>query len=279
MQHTDDKDVITDEELTKELYARFSLAYYQSECLHRELCNIYASSSLKNRLGITRPRVEELLNQAYSLTLGQVVDALKEILPDSFYVELVQAVKNRNFLAHHFWFERVHLMFNTAGLLISELGKMSEQFSRLDKEASKVCKPFMENIGVTEEHIQNALAEILAGKPDDPLLKQRKLKKQERLIRAWEFSLDDRNWPLVFETDDGCLWQLCDVGLGWTGFNAIGPEWKLQKIIQAHLPAIINPRPINCNPWNYELNLANGVVFWVKPGREENTFKWGVRTS
>jgi hypothetical protein len=34
------------DDLIRELYARFGLAYYQSECLHRELCFIFAWSGL-----------------------------------------------------------------------------------------------------------------------------------------------------------------------------------------------------------------------------------------
>jgi hypothetical protein len=37
-----------DEELIKEVFYRFGLAYYESECLHKELCNIYALRE-KNR--------------------------------------------------------------------------------------------------------------------------------------------------------------------------------------------------------------------------------------
>lgn len=62
----------TDSELIREVYARFGLAYYQSECLHRGLCIVYAISGLPPPDLITRPRVEERLALAYSLTLGDV---------------------------------------------------------------------------------------------------------------------------------------------------------------------------------------------------------------
>ena len=37
-----------DGELIRELYARFGLAYYESECLHRELCFVLAWSGLSS---------------------------------------------------------------------------------------------------------------------------------------------------------------------------------------------------------------------------------------
>ena len=69
------------DDLIRELYARFGLAYYQSECLHRGLCTILACSELPSRDLVTRPRVEELLAQAFSLTLGDVVAKVEAVLP------------------------------------------------------------------------------------------------------------------------------------------------------------------------------------------------------
>ncbi len=70
-----------DDDLIREVYARFGLAYYESECLHRSLCIVYAWSGLPARDLITQPRVEERLAQAFSLTLGDVVGRLQGVLP------------------------------------------------------------------------------------------------------------------------------------------------------------------------------------------------------
>jgi len=169
------------DELIKEVYARFGLAYYESECLHRELCMILAFSSFQNKLNITRPRIEEKLVDAFSLTLGQVKDSLKNILPDVLYLKLENAVKQRNFLAHHFWFERIHLMSNTKGLrqILEELSTLSGSFSKLDKQVSNYSKSKLHQFDLTDEMIQKSFNEIISGKPPEPLLRKRKLKKQE----------------------------------------------------------------------------------------------------
>ena len=119
-------------ELIKEIYAQFGLAYYESECLHKELCNIFAIGSFTNREDITGPRVEEKMAHAFSLTLGEIVDALKDILPNELFMRLKSAVEKRNFLAHHFWFERAHLMHTSAGLywMLKELSEFSEVIQR-----------------------------------------------------------------------------------------------------------------------------------------------------
>jgi len=59
-----------DAELIKEVYARFGLAYYESECLHKELCIVHAIASFRSKSDITCPRLEEKLSYAFSLTLG-----------------------------------------------------------------------------------------------------------------------------------------------------------------------------------------------------------------
>jgi hypothetical protein len=57
----------------KEIYARYGLAYYHAEVLHRGLCNLYALSRILEEGGITGPRLEEHLTEAYSSTLGRIV--------------------------------------------------------------------------------------------------------------------------------------------------------------------------------------------------------------
>lgn len=49
--------------------------------------------------------------------------------------------------------------------------------------------------------------------------------------------------------------------------------------VKPHLPADIVPRPEPTGPWEYEFALAHGAVLWVKPGRQKQTFRWGVRRS
>lgn len=266
-------------DLRRELFARFGLAYYHSECLHKELCNFLAISVFPSRDGITRPRIEERLAQALALPLGLVVEELRPLLPQDLLPDLEDALKKRNFLAHHFWFERAHLMFTASAIdkMIEELDAMSDQFHQLDEKCTQRFAKKRKELGITDEVIHSALEECLAGKPMDPLPTQRKLKKQERVVRAWEFTLPNGQKPLVFETEDGCLWQLCDVGLGWTYYDRIRPDWTVNETIQQNLPANINPRPKDYKPWNYEFKLANKAILWVKPGDRERSFRWGLR--
>ena len=112
-----------DDDLVKELFARFGFAYYESECLHRGLCNAYVLAPFETPGHVTAPRVDERMAEAFDMTLGQVVEALRPWTPPTFHEQLAEAVDIRNHLAHRFWFERIHLGMTEDGVhgLIAEL--------------------------------------------------------------------------------------------------------------------------------------------------------------
>lgn len=275
------------DELTREMYARFGLAYYHSEVLHRGLCIILSMSDLPRKDLITRPRVEERLSHAFSLTLGDVVNELVGKIPDEYSTRLEKARDTRNFLAHNFWFDRAHLMFQADHIrqLIGELDAYTEFFNRLDQEISQWFRGKRQELGLTDEVLQDCMSRILSGQVEEPLpgkevVRERvkKLKRKQRLIRVWEFSLSGVGKPLVFEMEDGSLWQLCDIGLSCTRFQKVEPHWVEHPSVKPYLPAEIAPRPKDAEPWKYQFKLKGGAVLWVKPGKHERTFQWGVRT-
>ena len=279
----------SNDELIRDLYATFGLAYYQSECLHRGLCIALTYLDLPQANFLTGPRVEELLAQSFSLTLGEVVENLEGVLPAKWNIEVQKAVELRNFLAHHFWFDRAHLMHNidNVKLLIDELNGYADKFDKLDVRISgwSKLKEKQEQLGITDATLEDSLIKILAGENEDPLSDkktvrelEKKLRKQQRLIRVWEPTLKGGGRSLIFELADRTLWQLSDIGLGQTRFAEVGPGWEEHRKIKPHLPTDIVPRPKSSKPWDYELTLANGVVLWVKPGRRKRTFTWGLRT-
>lgn len=281
--------VVTNEpidDLVRELYARFGLAYYCSEVLHRGLCIILAMSDLPQRDMITRPRVEEHFSNAFSLTLGQVIIELAGRIPSEYSTRLEEVLEKRNFLAHHFWFDRAPLMFRTEDIqqLIEELDSYTAIFSRLDEETTAWFHEKQNELGITDDVIQASIALILSGEGMEPLpgkdvVKERKkkLKQTQRLVRVWEFDSQDGGKPLVFEMQDGTLWQLCDAGLGWTRFEKTETHWVEHQAVKPYLPADITPRPKDAKPWEYEFSLKDGAFLWVRPGKLPKTFQWGIR--
>ena len=268
----------TQEQLVKEVFAQFGAAYYHSEVLHRGLCNIYALATFEKAEDITRPRIEEKLALAFSLTLGQIVEKTKGVFSGGIQRRLEVALDKRNYLAHRFWFERSPLMFSEPDLLglRQELLELTNLFGELDEAITESLDPRRQAMGLTDDLIQESFDKLIAGEPDEPLISQRLLKKQERIVRVWDVKVGDNLVTQIFETEDGCLWQFCDVGLGWTRLEKPAPEWTINERLQEYLPANINPRPSITEPWNYEFHLAKGAVLWVKRGKRERSYTWGI---
>jgi len=267
-------------EMIKEVYAQFGLTYCDSECLHRELCHLYVYSTIPDSKYMTKPRIEEKLSEAYSMTLGQVKDKLRDIVHDDFFYELDEAVAKRNFLAHRFWFEKIHLMYSRKGIsqMIRELLEYAKMFSKLDEKVSAIATQRVEEKGLFDDEMQKkALEEVKSGKPMDKFPKVRKLKKKEKLINVWECGIPEEGMTMIFELDDGSFWQLCDVGLGWTKFEKIEKDWSRNEKIKPYLPAIINPRPKCKSPFCYEFQLKENKILWFRHGKQEKTFMWGVK--
>jgi hypothetical protein len=267
------------DDLIREVYTQFGLSYYFSECLHKELCNVYALLTFQDSEDMTRPRVEEKLAYAFSLTLGQAIRETKDILPNKLHEHLIVALEKRNYLAHRYWFERIHLMYSKQGLLEmkKELTELGNLFSNLDEEIGSYLKSKHASFGITEDLIEQSLEELLSGHANDSHISQRRLKKRERIIRVWDVKVPEGLVAQVFESEDGCLWQFCDVGLGWTRFEKPEVDWKSNETIQRYLPAYVDPRPLISEPWNYELALAKGVILWVKHGTEKRSYIWGLK--
>jgi hypothetical protein len=152
----------TTEELIKEVYARFGLAYYHSECLHRELGNTYSFLTFREPSHITTHRAEEKMAYAYSLTLGKLVDELKDLLSEDLYKRLDFAVERRNFLAHHFWYERIHKMRTEDDVLslIDELAELANLFDKLDEEVQAYFSNKWEELGITPDLLKTVLESV-----------------------------------------------------------------------------------------------------------------------
>jgi len=134
-------------ELIKEVFACFGAAYYRSEILHRKLCNIYALMTFEKVEDIIPLRMDEKQARADTLTLGQIIEQTKDLLPSELQQRLQVALEKRNYLAHHY--SKQNLLKMRQELL--ELGGL---FIKLDEDISEYVKPKREAFGITDELIQ-----------------------------------------------------------------------------------------------------------------------------
>ncbi len=263
----------------KEVYARFGLAYYLAEALHRGLCNLYCLSQIPASGPVIRPRVEEHLLTAFETTLGQLLMQLQPVLPDALIPQLKRAVQRRNFLAHHFWYERIHLMTTIGGIhgLLRELASDTELFSEMDAKVEKLTEPLKARLGISPDQFSVALAATLAGNEMEPLNKQRKPKREEMIVAAFDAPSASGRTLLIFQSEDGALWQLCDVGLGWTDYEAVDPAWPAAKKFSDLLPVTVNPRPTVSGPWMFEIQFGRTATLSVHPGKSQGEVLYRLR--
>jgi hypothetical protein len=257
------------EELTREVYARFGLAYYMTECIFRGLVNLFAILPF-TRASATRPRVEERMKVAEQMTLGEVVRNTKPLLSADLHGSLEWALAKRNILAHGFWFERVHMMATDDGKqeLIDELMQDVEVLRGLSGVLDTLNLEHMRRLGMTQEQFAEALA--ASREPVEPL-PARRIPKMEETIEvtaAWMIEREQGLSTLVMRDSAGLMWQLCDVGLGWSNF--IGPDetWKPVSKLMKLLPARVVARPKSAKPWNYNLHVSTGALISVSRGEE-----------
>lgn len=264
-------------ELTKEVYARFGLAYYLSECLHSQLCITYASLGFRSPTDATRPRIEQKMKWAFAQMMGPLIEAIRDQVPPPCAAALSEALRRRNTLAHGFWFEKAHLMTTEEGLrgLDAELQDAATVFETADAQLMKVYEQVRLRVGITDEAVNRSMERLLAGETEPPLPNKRQPKKEERIVRAWTVPLNDRT-NTVFETDDGLFLQLCEAGLGWSAHEQSATDWAISEKIQAHLPANIPTRPPASEPWRYNLRI-NSAILEVSKHTDSNTCSFRLR--
>ncbi len=276
-------DVFNDIEPTsddiKEVYAQFGLAYYHAEVLHRGLCNLYTISQITPSRLVSRYRLEEHLRFSSEMTLGRLLEQMETILPVPLSEQLKLALERRNFLAHHFWYERIHLTATQNGVetMLLELSRDISLFKELDLEVDKLNAPLQQKTWMKPELFEAALNDLKNGnsKALEPLHQQRMPKKQEIIVKVF----CTPNSTLVFQTDDGVLWELCDAGLGWSSYQSVDISWLVAKKFASLLPAKINPRPIVSAPWTFEINFGRSATLFVSPGRQQNQITYELRAS
>jgi hypothetical protein len=254
----------------RELFARFGRAYYFADVLHRGVLNLCALCRVSDRGPVTRLRVEEHLRDAFKLTLGQAMTLVRSHFASSVAEQLEEAVERRNFLAHHFWYERAHLMVSADGVeeMTSELDTLADLFERLDAEVETVFAPLLARLNVTPEMLASSLDEVMRGEPMEPLPQTRKPKKEEVVVGV--YNAPSVNTPgksvLVFETEDGVVWQLCDAGFGWSPYESVDSNWERVAKFADLLPARIDPRPGVAAPWTFDLVFGKKATLEVRLG-------------
>jgi hypothetical protein len=102
-------------------------------------------------------------------------------------------------------------------------------------------------------------------------------RKQETVVKVFNVPTASGRTVLVFQTDDGLLWQLCDGGLGWTPYDQVDPLWPTAQKFAGLLPAKINPRPKASAAWTFEIPFGAHATLAVYPGKRPGQVIYNLR--
>jgi len=151
-----------EDEHVKEVYAHFGLAVYFSQVLEHGLVNaLVFSDLLPRRAGHPMPKEEwfkefdAFMDQHFETTLGKMIRGLKNVIsvPQNLESLLAEALKKRNFLAHHYFKDRSTEFMTKIGRdkMILELQEARTLFEHADDKLEEVVRPLRVRFGLTDE--------------------------------------------------------------------------------------------------------------------------------
>lgn len=152
------------QEQTREVYAQYGLTMYFAQCLERGLAILLATAYGPGPRKITRMQYDILLNTLFKRTFGALVSNLRTVpFPNHLEEQLQQALEKRNWLTHHYFWDRAGHLASQKGQeeMMLELKEMRELFSELDNELGRITNEWSSSHGVTNEVFQDALEKIL----------------------------------------------------------------------------------------------------------------------
>ncbi len=264
-------------DLSREVYARFGLAYYLSECVHRGLVNAFAMLPL-GAGRVTRPRLHERTRAAEAMTLGTLVTAALPVLPKDLHDSLAAAVERRNYLAHGFWWDRITEMGSIEGMtrLVDELNVAANQFRDLSQSLDAIVLAHMRSVGVTDNQIEEAHREAATSPlPEIPDRPTPKTGERIEMVAAWVVETSAALHTIQLEDASGTMWQVGELGLDWS-YLVRAPSWRRFEPLAAKLPARVVARPKNAKPWDYKIHVSTGVLLCVTWSKDQNVPAWKV---
>lgn len=158
-------------EQIKEIYARYGLAMYFAQCLERGIAITLATVYGPGPSRITKHELDALLESHFEATLGKLLTRLRQhvAVSDTLDAKLRTALDRRNWLAHHYFWERSgHFMTeNGRSKMLAELDEAKELFSAIDSEFETITTSWCEAHGITQEMVDRWLKEITKESEDD----------------------------------------------------------------------------------------------------------------
>jgi hypothetical protein len=161
------------DEHVKTVYAHYGLALYLAQCLEHGLANALLFLDLipkKARVVRTRDEwraeFDSFTSRNFGQTLGRLIRDLREVttVPPELQDKLTHALRQRNWLTHHFFRERAAEFMSARGRdrMIGELEEAQTLFQKADELLGETVKPIRDKYGLTDERLELSHKEYLS---------------------------------------------------------------------------------------------------------------------
>ena len=155
-------------------YAHYGLALYLAQCLEHGLANALVYVDLiprKARSVRTREEwsaeFDSFMGRSFEQTLGRLIRALREAtaVPPELEEKLTDALRRRNWLAHHFFRERAEEFMSTRGRdsMIRELKAAQSLFQAADNLLGQTVKPIREKHGFSDDRLEKFYTDYVSN--------------------------------------------------------------------------------------------------------------------
>jgi len=149
----------------REAFALYGLAMYHAQCFEKSLVIIVSIAYNKKYFKSDFEQRENLFNDSFKKTAGQLLSKLKKMIRVSDDLEdvLVEAVKKRNWLTHNYFWENSLSIITTEGRekMINDLQELSNYFSKMDERMVEIYQKVFNKMGLTEDVVLKQMNEEL----------------------------------------------------------------------------------------------------------------------
>lgn len=153
-----------EEEQCRDVYTNFGVAVYFAQCFEKTLCNLLLFHRDVDQGDITLENVDEEERLIHKKTLGMLLQELKKKVTfnDSETNDLDTALEKRNFLLHHYFWERTVQTLSSNGRvqMLAELDELRSLFQRADLFAKTLVAAVRNAAGISQEMVAQELDQM-----------------------------------------------------------------------------------------------------------------------
>ena len=153
-------------ELIREVFAQYGLAMFSAQKVEQSMILLLASALGPGDDWLNQHGIGVLLDKYSERTFGQLARHLAEKgLPADLVEEMRRGVRERNRLAHTYFWERAIEFVTDEGrtMMIEELAAAADQFEALENKLDPIVQKWRTARGITDDVVRETMDRMLRG--------------------------------------------------------------------------------------------------------------------